>query len=107
MNKRAYFSFAGVALAVFILAVSCMANQGGKTVVIDQVKEKYESELMSIKGVVGVGIGSCESKPCIKVYLENESPTLKEKIPNQLEGFKVGTEVTGSVKALPESSKNP
>jgi hypothetical protein len=107
MNKRLCFSPAGVALAVFILAVSCMANQGEKTVAIEQVKEKYESKLMDIKGVVGVGIGSCESKPCIEVYLENESPALKEKIPNELEGFKVGTEVTGSVKALPKSSKNP
>ncbi|WP_196510922.1 hypothetical protein [Nostoc sp. NZL] len=69
---------------------------------IEQIKEQYESDLLSIDGVVGVGISECEDKPCIKVYLENESPNLKKQIPKQLDGFKVDTQVTGAIQALPQ-----
>jgi hypothetical protein len=67
---------------------------------IEQVKERYEDDLMGIKGVVGVAIGRCEGNPCIKVYLENDSSTARKQIPAQLNGFKVDTEVTGPFKAL-------
>ncbi|MBD2564814.1 hypothetical protein H6G95_30375 [Nostoc linckia FACHB-391] len=69
---------------------------------IEQIKEQYESDLLSIDGVVGVGIGECEDKPCIKVYLENESPNFKKQIPKQLDGFKVDAQVTGAIQALPQ-----
>ncbi|MBD2525810.1 hypothetical protein H6G86_26090 [Nostoc sp. FACHB-133] len=69
---------------------------------MEQVKDQYESDLLSINGVVGVGISKCENKPCIKVYLENESPNLKNQIPKQLDGFKVDTQVTGAIQAQPQ-----
>ncbi|MBD2255249.1 hypothetical protein H6G14_28955 [Nostoc parmelioides FACHB-3921] len=69
---------------------------------MEQVKEQYESDLLRINGVVGVGISECEDKPCIKVYLNNESPNLKRQIPKQLDGFKVDTQVTGTIQAQPQ-----
>ena len=67
--------------------------------IIEDVKAQYESSLMNIPGVVGVGIGECDKTPCIKVYLEKE--TLESKsIPKQLEGFKVDIEITGPLEAL-------
>jgi hypothetical protein len=54
---------------------------------------------MNIPGVVGVGIGKCNKIPCIKVYLEKETPESKN-IPKQLEGFKVDVEITGPIEAL-------
>ncbi|WP_202985832.1 hypothetical protein [Nostoc sp. UIC 10630] len=69
---------------------------------IEQVKEQYESDLLRINGVVGVGISEYEDKPCIKVYLENESLNVQKQIPKQLNGFKVDTQVTGSIQAQPK-----
>ncbi len=66
------------------------------------VQEQYESQLMSIPGVVGVGIGECEGQPCLKVLVEEESPELERQIPKQLEGFKVDIEVTGALKTQPK-----
>ncbi len=71
-----------------------------KHISIEQVKEKYEDELMRISGVAGVGIGECNGAPCIKVYIEKETLETKN-IPNQLEGFKIETEFTGPIEALP------
>lgn len=81
----------------------CWTPDGGhfvEEIEIEQIKEKYTSELMAIPGVVGVGIGECEGNPCIKVFLENDSSDLKAKIPAQLDGFKVDIEVTGPIEAL-------
>lgn len=85
----------------FLVACS-MPKQEGGPLTIEQVKERHEDELMAIEGVVGVGIGECEGQPCIKVLLANDSPELEQKIPDQLDGFKVETEVTGPIEALPE-----
>uniref|UniRef100_A0A7V1EJ79 Uncharacterized protein n=1 Tax=candidate division WOR-3 bacterium TaxID=2052148 RepID=A0A7V1EJ79_UNCW3 len=62
---------------------------------------------MNIPGVVGVGIGECDSDelvvllPCIKVYLEKETPESK-RIPKKLEGYKVDVEIIGPIEALEE-----
>jgi len=92
----------------------------GKTK-IEQTKEKLLKELMTIKGVVGGGIGMCkvewevptpEVGPkvevprtidhlCIKVYLEKDSEELRKQIPSEIEGFMVDIEVTGSIETLP------
>jgi hypothetical protein len=54
---------------------------------------------MNIPGVVGVDIGECDKIPCIKVYLEKETPESKN-IPKQLEVFKVDVEITGPIGTL-------
>ncbi len=99
MNNRLILGFVIIAVAALVLMIFLVSKT---SLTIEQVKERYESELMAIDGVVGVGIGECEGKPCIKVYLENDSPDLKKRIPLQLDGFKVETEVTGPIEALPK-----
>ena len=69
---------------------------------IEQAIEQHEANLMKTDGVIGLGISECQKEPCIKVYLENNTPELKAKIPTQLGRFKVDTEVIGSVEALPQ-----
>ena len=66
------------------------------------VKERHESYLMSLPSVVGVGIGDCDGKPCIKVYVEESTSELQRQIPKQLEGFEVEIEVTGAFEAQPQ-----
>jgi hypothetical protein len=69
---------------------------------IETVQEQYESQLMSLPGVVGVGIGDCNGKPCLKVFVEEKTPQLEGQIPTQLEGFEVDIEVTGPFEILPK-----
>lgn len=112
MEKKITFIFLSIALAGLLFIPLFTLNQQQQHLflftslsinqTIEQVKQKYESDLLSIDGVVGVGISECNDKPCIKVYLENESPNLKQQIPKQLDGFKVDTQVTGTIEALPQ-----
>jgi hypothetical protein len=76
---------------------------GGSTSPSDDIgtaKERHESSIMSVPGVVGVGIGECEGEPCIKVFVEDRTPELQRRIPERLEGFKVDIEATGPFQAL-------
>lgn len=112
MEKKITFIFLSIALASLLFLPLFTLNQHQQNLflftslssnqTIEQVKQKYESDLLSIDGVIGVGISECDDKPCIKVYLENESPNLKQQIPKQLDGFKVDAQVTGAIEALPQ-----
>lgn len=65
---------------------------------IEMVKERYAEELMAIPGVVGVGIGEDGGSPRIVVMLANDSGEARERIPAELEGFKVEVVVTGEIR---------
>jgi hypothetical protein len=69
---------------------------------IDAVKEKYESSIMEIPGVTGIGVGSDDRNTglVIKVYVERMTPDLKKRIPGELEGYPVIAESTGEFGAL-------
>ncbi len=54
---------------------------------------------MSIHGVVGTGIGACEGKPCIRIFVAKKTPELLQKIPSKLEGFVVDVQETGEIRA--------
>jgi hypothetical protein len=68
---------------------------------IGEVKDRHEEELLSIPGVVGVGISSRDGEPVLVVYLESDSPALKASIPTELEGFQIVNEVTGPIEIQP------
>lgn len=65
---------------------------GGST--IEEVKTHYAKHWLLCDGIEGVGIGLCEDIPCIKVLLSEETPAT-DRIPNEVEGFKVEKEITG------------
>ncbi len=71
-----------------------------KTIV--EVLKEHTEELMSIPGVVGIGQGLCNGKPCIKVLVIEKTLDLAQKIPDNLEGYLVMIEETGDIRALPE-----
>jgi len=70
---------------------------------IEEVQEKYTPEWMDLPGVVGTGIGLCETEegadepnePCIRVFLSAPSPEAEEAIPRRIEGYRVDLVVTG------------
>ena len=68
---------------------------------IQEVKRKHENAILKIKGVVSVGIGLNKDKQqAIIVGIENNSASLAQKIPKELEGFPVETQVIGKIDAL-------
>jgi len=68
---------------------------------INDVLERHVDELMSIEGVVGVAVSALEDgAPCIKVLIREDSPLLREKIPEILEGYPVLIEVSGDIRAM-------
>jgi hypothetical protein len=71
------------------------------TTSIGEIKDRHEMELLSIPGVVGMGISSRFGEPVIVVYLESDSPELAAAVPAELEGFRVITEVTGPIEIQP------
>lgn len=70
---------------------------------IEEVLKEHTEELMSLPGVVGTAQGLCDDKPCIKVYVIEKTPELAQKIPDNLEGYKVMIEETGEIRALPKN----
>jgi len=103
MSKRAIaLGLAVITVVAALLITYFILQREEPRLTIEQAKERRETELMAIDGVVGVGIGECEGEPCVKVLLENESSDLKQRIPTQLDGYTVDTEVVGSLEALPE-----
>jgi hypothetical protein len=68
---------------------------------IGEAMDRHGASLLSIEGVVGLGIASRDGEPVIVVYLENRTPELEERLPAELEGFRIVTEVTGPIEAQP------
>lgn len=64
---------------------------------IEITKDELAKNLLDTEGIVGVGISDCNGSSCIRVYLENESPELKAKVPTKFQGFLVVTEVSGPI----------
>jgi len=98
-----------IVISIGIHTVSCIdkavddlqGNVNMASDTIEQVVNKHTEELMAVPGVVGVGQGLCDNKPCIKVYIMEKSPESDRRIPSSLDGYKVSTEVTGEIRAHP------
>jgi hypothetical protein len=67
---------------------------------IDMVLDRNTDWLMAITGVSGTGVGECEGRPCIRVYVARDTPELREQLPDELDGYAVVVEEIGEVEAL-------
>ncbi len=66
-----------------------------------EVKTRYEERLLSLPGVVSVGIGrSPDGRPVIIVGLDRNRPATIQEIPEEIEGYPVRVEMIGPVRAL-------
>jgi hypothetical protein len=70
---------------------------------IEDILKQNTNLLMSIPGVVGTGQGLCDGKPCIKVFVIKKTAELSNKIPREIEGYKVKIEETGILRAYLET----
>jgi hypothetical protein len=62
---------------------------------VKAVKRKHEARLMSLPGVVGVGIGRKEGRACICVYVKDDNPKILAALPRTLEEIPVEVIVSG------------
>ena len=65
---------------------------------IQQVKEKHQAKLMSLPGVVSIGIGLIESETVIMIGLDGKYPDTEKVLPKELEGYKVISRTVGTIK---------
>jgi hypothetical protein len=86
-------------LALVLAFAACASDRPPDRSPADEVKQRHEAELMSIPGVVGVGLGQCDGQACIKVLVERETPEVAETVPTNLEGVRVVLEEIGQVSA--------
>ncbi|MCI4371664.1 MAG: hypothetical protein L3J78_03345 [Thermoplasmata archaeon] len=61
----------------------------------EAVKRKHEAHLMSLRGVVGVGIGRKEGRDYICVYVKDNDPKILAAVPRTLEEIPVEIIVSG------------
>ena len=66
---------------------------------IEEVLAARTPELMQREGVIGVGQGLCDERPCIRVYVANDS--IAALLPDSLDGWPVSSVVTGQVRTQP------
>jgi hypothetical protein len=66
---------------------------------IEEVLRANTPGWMAVPGVVGTGIGLCDSAPCIKVFAVERTAEIRERIPDSVEGYPVRVEVTGRFRA--------
>jgi hypothetical protein len=101
------FAVAVAVLVICLVTVSCRKDFGdgadgvlmaGTT--IEEVLKRNNERLMSVPGVVGTGIGRCDGKPCIRVYVVKKTPELEKKILSAIEGYPVVVEETGPIRPL-------
>jgi len=65
---------------------------------LEQAQARVTRKVIDIEGVTGTALGLCNGRPCIKVYLESDSSTLRRRLPRSESGFPVVTEVTGKIR---------
>lgn len=62
---------------------------------IDDVLARHSDSLMARPGVVGTAIGLCGDVPCIHIMVSDSSETIRDGLPDRLEGYEVLVRVTG------------
>lgn len=71
---------------------------------IAEVLAARTPELMAVPGVVGTYEGARGGAPVIVVMVERRTPELAARIPATLDGWPVTIEVTGALRAMPDST---
>jgi len=66
-----------------------------------KVKNRHEQNMLQLDGVVGIGVGLAEPEaPAIKIYLKEDRPETRARIPASLDDVPVQIVVTGAIEAL-------
>jgi hypothetical protein len=108
MNKnyigREIFCLIPLGMIIFALLTQLTAS-GGETdemARLKSIQKHHEEAVMSIEGVVGMGIGQGDDgkPPQFEIYVRKYTPELEQKIPKSLDGVRVRIVETGEFRAL-------
>lgn len=66
----------------------------------EAVRKRHEARLLSMPGVVGVGIGEAGGKSVIRVYVSRDTLKIRKALPETLEDVPVEIVVSGPIRAL-------
>ena len=67
---------------------------------IEAVLAEHTPELMELPGVVGTAQGECDGAPCILVLVIEATAELADRIPDEIDGYRIVVNATGPIKAL-------
>jgi len=67
---------------------------------IGAAKQKHQQHLLALSGVVSVGIGLRDQQEVIVIGIQQESETLRQQLPAELEGFLVVIDLIGTPQAF-------
>jgi len=69
---------------------------------INAVLAAHDRQLLEVPAVVGVYVGVLADgkTPCLKVMLARPTPETERKIPREIEGYPVVTEISGEIRPL-------
>ena len=67
---------------------------------IEVVLSDHTPELMEVPGVVGTARGECDGDPCILVLVIEATAELADRIPDEIDGYRVVVNATGPIRAL-------
>jgi hypothetical protein len=83
-------------------ANSALSAASAPVVSASAIKDRHESDLFNIPGVIGTGIGAGDQpgKVAIQVYVEHETPQIAAAVPATLEGVPVKVIETGQFTAF-------
>lgn len=101
-----------VGLAVLLLPAGCGPRRSDETVTtpparpLSEVLAARTPEWMKIPGVVGTAESRLDDgRPCLLVLVVRLTPGLRRRIPESVEGWPVRIEVTGEIRAMPDSGR--
>jgi len=63
---------------------------------VAEVIEANLDHLFSLEDVAGVAEGEVDGQPCIKIYLVQENTRTVLELPEEIDGIRLITEITGS-----------
>lgn len=66
---------------------------------IEQVQQDHTDEWMGIPGVVGTAIGQHQGQPCILILTSDENEQIRQRIPDNIEGYPVIVQYAGEIKS--------
>ncbi len=91
----------GLRALMLATAILCAGNEAlAMTASIFDVKSRYESRLLSLPGVISVGIGrASDGRTVIVIGVEDKASVEGSELPKQLEGYPVQVDVIGPVRA--------
>ena len=72
---------------------------------LSEVHARHSPSLMALEGVVGTAEGQMpDGRPAILILVKSMTPELRRALPQDIEGWPVRVQVTGEIRAMPDSA---